>query len=226
MAHWSVGGILLRSWKHSIRVQDCAISPDGRRLVVITEDKKLCVYDFRTYTEEYRISFPVDLTCVNITSDGKYMLLSTGGNEVQLLDIETTDLIRRYKGQKQGSFVIRSSFGGAAENFVISGSEGNLLVFTLLVRKANHQLKTLKSTYGTRRMANLWRRLKVIAMGVSMLCHGTHEILESLPQREMIGKFACKYTSFSSFLVMRTVLFERHADDLSIDGQTVKNQLA
>lgn len=125
MAHWNLQGANLHTWKHSIRVQDCAITPDGRRLVVITSDKKLCVYDFRTYAEEYRISFPVDLTCVTITQDSKYMLLSTGGNEIQLLNIETTDVVRKYEGQKQGSFVIRSSFGGAAENFVISGSEGN-----------------------------------------------------------------------------------------------------
>ena len=34
---------------------------------------------------------------------------------------------RRFKGQKQGEFIIRSSFGGAAENFVLSGSEGKSL---------------------------------------------------------------------------------------------------
>ena len=30
----------------------------------------------------------------------------------------------RYEGAQQAEFVIRSCFGGAGENFVISGSEG------------------------------------------------------------------------------------------------------
>lgn len=44
--------------------------------------------------------------------------------EVQLIEIETAEIVRRFLGQKQRQFVIRSSFGGADENLIISGSEG------------------------------------------------------------------------------------------------------
>jgi len=43
-----------------------------------------------------------------------------------LLDSECGDVVQRYTGLKQSEFVIRSAFGGANENFVISGSEGKL----------------------------------------------------------------------------------------------------
>ena len=124
MAHWSVSGANLYTWKAGIRIQDCAITPDGQRLVAISTDKKLCVFNVRTHAEEYRITFPVELTSVTITSDSRHMLISTSGNEIQLLDIQTTDVIRKYEGQQQGTYVIRSNLGGAAENFVVSGSEG------------------------------------------------------------------------------------------------------
>ncbi|KAK4690587.1 vacuolar protein sorting-associated protein 1, partial [Lecanoromycetidae sp. Uapishka_2] len=46
-------------------------------------------------------------------------------DEVQLIDIETAEIVRRFLGQKQRSCVIRSCFGGADENLIISGSEEN-----------------------------------------------------------------------------------------------------
>lgn len=52
------------------------------------------------------------------------MLVNMSDSEVQLLDIDTAEVVRRFMGQKQGNYIIRSTFGGAAENFVVSGSEG------------------------------------------------------------------------------------------------------
>lgn len=106
-------------------MQDCAISPDGRRLVAISPDKQIIVYNFITREEEYSILLKVKMTCISISQDSQYMLLNMADNEVQLIDIETAEIVRRFFGQKQGEFVIRSAFGGGDENLIISGSEGN-----------------------------------------------------------------------------------------------------
>jgi hypothetical protein len=75
--------------------------------------------------KEYTILLEADLTCVNISRDSRNILVNMANGQLQLIDIETVDVMRRYLGQKQGNFIISSAFGGAAENFVISGSEGN-----------------------------------------------------------------------------------------------------
>jgi WD40 repeat protein len=124
LCHWGVRGQSLHNWPGGYRVQDCAISPDGRHLAAISTERKIYVYNFLTREEEYCISFKVDLTCVSISHDSRYMLVNMSDSEVQLLDIETAEVVRRFMGQKQGNFIIRSTFGGAAENFVVSGSEG------------------------------------------------------------------------------------------------------
>lgn len=56
------------------------------------------------------------------------MLVNMDDGELQLIDINSAEVVRRFLGQKQGEFMIRSSFGGADENLIISGSEGKVLV--------------------------------------------------------------------------------------------------
>ncbi|KKZ61211.1 hypothetical protein EMCG_04166 [[Emmonsia] crescens] len=141
LCHWSVAGECLYKWSGQYRVRDCSISPDGRRLIAISTEKKIYVYNFETRAEEYNMSIKLDLTCINISRDSRYMLLNTSECEMQLLDIETREVARQYLGQKQGNYnyIIRSTFGGAAENFVVSGSEGKpeiaaCLFFHLLLK--------------------------------------------------------------------------------------------
>ncbi|KAJ5706619.1 hypothetical protein N7488_006420 [Penicillium malachiteum] len=124
LCHWSVnGGTSLHIWKGGFRVQDCAISPDGRRLVAADTDSKIHVFDFRTYEEDYCLSLSSNPTSLAISRDSKHMLVNLKQGEIHLIDLETTAVVRRFKGHKQADWVIRSTFGGAGENFVVSGSD-------------------------------------------------------------------------------------------------------
>lgn len=151
---WNLDGRPSYSWSIDYRVQDCAISPDGQRMVTISTEKQITVYNFVTREEEYSILLRSKMTCISISRDSRYMLVNMADNEVQLIDIQTAEIVRRFLGQKQDTYVIRSSFGGADENLIISGSEGiyssdrEIHIYSILT----WPLQTRRSTFGTKRM--------------------------------------------------------------------------
>lgn len=121
-------GKLIHNWsQNDIRVHDLALSPDGRRLVVLLE-KRILVYDFITYEKihEWTVAGIKTFTSVVISQDSRYMLISMNPNMIKLMEIDTGKSIRTFTDHVQSNFIIRSSFGGANENFVVSGSEGKL----------------------------------------------------------------------------------------------------
>lgn len=134
---------MVHSWQVDYRVQDCVVSPNGQRLVVISNESQIFVYNFITREEEYSILLKDKMTCISISKDSRYMLINMAPKfkpmdkesdkeigvpcEIQLIDIETAEITRRFLGQYQGHYIIRSSFGGADENIVLSGSEGKKL---------------------------------------------------------------------------------------------------
>lgn len=124
LCQWNLGGDLIYDWNRPHRVQDLAVSPDGNRLVAMDASHHLHVYNFVTRELEYEMDLKVKLTSINISQDSRYMLVSKIDGEARMMDIETRETIKIFTGQKGGEFVIRSSFGGANESFVISGSEG------------------------------------------------------------------------------------------------------
>ncbi|KAI9373525.1 WD domain protein [Aspergillus egyptiacus] len=123
LCHWSVRGQPIYTWPEGFRVQDCAITPDGRRLIAVDVEKKIRVFNFITHEEEYALPLKSKATSIAVSKDSRHMLVNLTECQIQLIDIETGEVIRRFQGQKQSQFIIRSTFGGAAENFVVSGSE-------------------------------------------------------------------------------------------------------
>ncbi|KAF2467902.1 WD repeat-containing protein 26 [Lindgomyces ingoldianus] len=124
LAVWDTDGNIVHRWiEDNLRVNDLAISPDGQRLVVLLENRIL-VYDFTSYEKicEWTLD-DIKLTSVNISQDSQHMLISMNENKIKLMEIDTGEIIQRYSGQVQTQFIIRSAFGGANENFVVSGSE-------------------------------------------------------------------------------------------------------
>lgn len=106
-----------------LRANDLAISPNGERLVVVSEHS-IAVFDFVSYKKLCEWHPDSKLTSITISQDSRHMLISMNPDMVELLEIDSADLIQKFEGHQQKQFIIRSAFGGADENFVVSGSEG------------------------------------------------------------------------------------------------------
>ena len=84
----------------------------------------LVVYDMETRREDFRMRFTSKITCITPSEDSQTVLVNIAEGEVQMIDLVERYAIRKFKGLSQGRNIIRNCFGGAAENFVLSGSKG------------------------------------------------------------------------------------------------------
>lgn len=126
LCQWNLLGECVYSWaKQQHRTEDVALSRDQRWLVAMDDRCSLHVYDFATREHVYDLALNgARATCVRISRDSRHILVNKADFEALLIDIETRETVQRYTGQTGGQYTIRSDFGGANENFVISGSEG------------------------------------------------------------------------------------------------------
>ena len=63
------------------------------------------------------------ITSLCLSRDARHVLVNVASDEIHAWDLQAKALVHRYRGQKQGRFVIRSAFGGHDEALVASGSE-------------------------------------------------------------------------------------------------------
>jgi len=115
----------------NLRVHDLAISPDGQRLVVLL-DTRILVYDFVSREKLWEWALgeqgeEMKGTSVCVSADSRRMLVSMNRNRIKLMGVDTGEVLQVFEGHRQVDYIIRSAFGGADENFVVSGSEGVLI---------------------------------------------------------------------------------------------------
>lgn len=137
LCHWDLRSSEMErpahTWPPGFRVLDVGITDDGHWLVALDSQSIIRVFDLHTYREELPIRSTGKMTGIKLSQDGNSVLVNLALGEVHIIDLITRDVIRKFRGQKQGEFVIRGCFGGAAENFVVSGSEGMTIAKTVWV---------------------------------------------------------------------------------------------
>jgi WD40 repeat protein len=147
----------------SFRVTDVAVSRNGTRMAAATTDNRIMTYDLQSRNKVDEWQMEDKITSINYSADNTLLLVNMNDSEINMgklwtLDSTTGEEVMRYEGASQAEFVIRSCFGGAGENFVMSGSEGKLEYPTerhcvQYVRANNFILQTHTSTSGVAKQA-------------------------------------------------------------------------
>jgi WD40 repeat protein len=128
LCQWNLDGELIYDWRQAeLRIGDLAISPNGRWLVVAIGGKKnFLVYNFITREFEYESEMDDNIASIAIGQISNELLVNKTNGETRIIDLETHKTVHTYRsGVQGGQFVVRASYGGANESFVVVGSEGS-----------------------------------------------------------------------------------------------------
>ncbi len=103
------------------------------------------VYNFMTRELEYELDMKVNLSSIAISQNSHSLLINKIDGEARMLDLDTRETIRSFKSGVKGekNFVIRATYGGANESFVIIGSEGESNALLEATLNANHMSRGL-----------------------------------------------------------------------------------
>ncbi|KAI1180849.1 WD40-repeat-containing domain protein [Nemania sp. FL0916] len=123
LLQWNLSGERIHDWTGPSRIEELALSPNGRWLVAMDTHRHIHVYNFGTREFEYKLDLKARLTSISISQNSRHLLVNQTNGYAQLIDLVLRTPIQHYTGHSGGDYVIRSFLGGADEMFVISGSE-------------------------------------------------------------------------------------------------------
>jgi WD40 repeat protein len=196
LCQWNLEGERLYTWTKKHRTEDLAVSADGRYMVAMDDQNHLHVYNFITRELEYEMELKSRPTSVRISEDSRFLLVNKTEGEAQLIDIVSRDPIQKYTGHSGGEYTIRSSFGGANESFVISGSEGKRIpsagVPGVVKGVADQTSKMVTYASGTSRQAYKLRGSAATTHGATP-CAGTRQTRACLLPAVMTVRSRCEF---------------------------------
>ena len=119
-----LSGECIAQFSSTGRVLDIALSPNGRHLVTIDHKRHLSVIDLLDREQDYKTEMADEMSSVAISEDSKNVLFGTKDGEARLVGIKSKLLRKSFVGQVSREFMIKTTFGGAHDAFVATGSEG------------------------------------------------------------------------------------------------------
>ncbi len=152
---WDASGAVLQTW-NGPRLRDVHVTADGSRLVAISSEREALFTPIR-YAADGTPSIEVadggavtesePITSLSLSRDSSLLLLNLASEEIHVWDVQSALLLHRYRGHRQGRFVVRSTLGGDGDTFVVSGSEDSQVY--VWHRQSGRLLEVLPGHSGT-----------------------------------------------------------------------------
>lgn len=117
----------ISTWKTgtAYRTEALALSPEGQKLVRMTDEDIIEVFDVSTKALTTTITMPSRPLSIEISWDSRKVLVNTQEEHLQVLELETGDLVDSYKGPTMRTeYIVRAVFGAPQDEFVLSAAEG------------------------------------------------------------------------------------------------------
>eukprot|EP00916_Digyalum_oweni_P011694 GHVL01019451.1.p1 GENE.GHVL01019451.1~~GHVL01019451.1.p1 ORF type:complete len:435 (+),score=63.48 GHVL01019451.1:180-1484(+) len=136
-------------WRFTSRIHDCAVNYDSTKLIVVPSDRTIRIIDLKTKEEISCIAETEHISCICASSRSDEILVGINHQipTIRLWNVQEQRIVQRYQGHLQGRFVVRASFGGSDERYVVSGSEDALVY--IWHRSSGALLRVLPGHAGT-----------------------------------------------------------------------------
>ncbi|CAH1960149.1 unnamed protein product [Acanthoscelides obtectus] len=117
-------GNVLDSWE-GVRVHGLWCRKDGKTVLAADAHRRIRGYIFEEVSDHQVIQEDYSIQSFTVDRKDRLALLNVATQGVHLWDLNDKCLVRRFQGVTQGHFTIHSTFGGANQDFIASGSEDN-----------------------------------------------------------------------------------------------------
>ncbi|XP_017775656.1 PREDICTED: WD repeat-containing protein 26 isoform X2 [Nicrophorus vespilloides] len=133
-------GNISENWE-CVRVNCLWCRSDGKTVLASDTHHRIRSYVLEDLTDQHILQEEHPIMSFTVDKNDRLALLNVATQGVHLWDLKDKCLIRRFQGVTQGHFTIHSTFGGANQDFIASGSEDNQVY--IWHTRSEHPLATL-----------------------------------------------------------------------------------
>ncbi|KAL3267374.1 hypothetical protein HHI36_011505 [Cryptolaemus montrouzieri] len=119
-------GNVLENWD-GVRVNGLHCRKDGKSVLASDTHHRVRSYVLEELNDTDVLREDHGIMSFTVDKNDRLCLLNVATQGVHLWDLNYKCLIRKYRGVTQGHFTIHSTFGGANQDFIASGSEDNMV---------------------------------------------------------------------------------------------------
>lgn len=114
------------TWE-GVRLHSVATLRDNKVVLAADSHRRVRSYNFDDYADGTVCEEEHQIINMTLSRDEKFCLLTLAKQGLLLVDVASGTSVRKFRGMKQSDYQINSCFGGADEQFILSGSEDNLV---------------------------------------------------------------------------------------------------